>query len=579
MNKTLQTLFCFCAAAMLFCSCAKEEPEPNTSSRAAVKLRAVFADSYSATNKGGAKVVVDNTVTPAFLEGDEVWVSGETFTATVDGDEFTLTGSAATPYAAVYPYDCVDLTEQGESTGFPVSLTLPAEQPYEVDGSGNQIINAPMAALADDEPLLEFKNVCSLVRIRVRNNYEGEGDITLSSITIAASSANLSGSASITESEGNFTLAVSSGSKSVTLTGLSEEVKVNKSSKDYYIYIPPISGETLTITVNGKYSDKTLGEFTQVSTSGVSLAKSEIGAASHRLNDCEYFFTKAFSVAADRQVYFSPGNLEYQPSTNTFQFADEQWTSFIGSSTYGNLLTESNRVSTDKWLDRFGWGTSGWDGSGATYYHPYNLMCTNNSSIGYGYGPSANSYRQSLTGDYKNADWGIYNNIKNGDKTDAAGTWRTPTSSEWSYVYGSRSLATSRKARATVNGILGLILLPDNWKKPAGISMTLDPANSTTNVYTSDEWHLLEKYGAVFIPVTGKSTTRITGTGTVASNSEYTNGYYWSSTVYGGGSYPSYAYSFYFFSGSNDGGVGSTDGKGIHVKYSSIAVRLVKDVE
>lgn len=569
MNKTLQTFLCLGAAALLFGACQKDEPV------ASVSIRATIADAYT-SNESGAKVVVDNTVKPAFVTGDKVWINGAEFTASVDGDDFTLeltSGSASAPYSAVYPYDEDIVLSDGN-----FEIELPAEQPY-TESNGKQVINAPMVATGSGEPQLEFKNVCSLVRIRVRNNYEGEGDITLSSITITASDAYLSGSASITESAGNFTLAVSSGSKSVSLTGLSEEVKVNKSSKEYFIYIPPISGETLTITVNGKYSDKTLGEFTQVSTDGVSLAKSEIGAASHRLNDCEYFFTKAFSVAADRQVYFSPGNLEYQPSTNTFQFADEQWTSFIGSSTYGNLLTESNRVSTDKWLDRFGWGTSGWDESGATYYHPYNLMCTNNSSIGYGYGPSANSYRQSLTGDYKNADWGIYNNIKNGNKTDAAGTWRTPTSSEWSYVYGSRSLATSRKARATVNGTLGLILLPDNWKKPAGISMTLDPANSTTNVYTSDEWHLLEKYGAVFIPVTGKSTTRITGTGTAASNSEYTNGYYWSSTVYGGGSYPSYAYSFYFFSGSNDGGVGSTDGKGIHVKYSSIAVRLVKDVE
>lgn len=32
-----------------------------------------------------------------------------------------------------------------------------------------------------------------------------------------------------------------------------------------------------------------------------------------------------FSVSATQQVYFSQGNLQYQASTNTWRFAENQW--------------------------------------------------------------------------------------------------------------------------------------------------------------------------------------------------------------------------------------------------------------
>lgn len=571
MNKTLQSLFCFCAAAMVFCSCVKEETDPVASP--AVKLRAVFADSYSATNKNGSKVVVDNTVTPAFLDGDEVWVSGDLFTASVDGDDFTLSGSASSPFAAVYPYDCVDLAMQGESTGFPVALTLPAEQPYEVDGSGNQIINAPIAALASSEPLLEFKNVCSLVRVRVRNNMD-KGTFTLSSITLTASSAYLSGPASITESAGSFTLAVSSGSNSVTLTGLSEIVEENKSSKDYYIYIPPITtGNQLTVSAQGVFQKQALECTLQYQTeqTDITYDQSKVGYVSMLLNGCNMTSMHSayyFSVAADKKVYFSPGNLQWQGSTGEWRFAEEQWIAYTNSDEGGNMLSETNVQSSALWSDLFCWATSGYNNSN-TYYYPYNRRSNGtgtSSTSGYGYGPTGNGYKTSIDG--TNSDWGVYNPIKNGGNT--AGQWRTPTSAEWTYVYSGRSSASSLRTRATVEGVTGFVLLPDTWVKPDGVDITTNASTASTNVYNVSQWRKLEQNGAIFLPATGYINKLQTSTTYTFKKSDWLSsdyGYYWSATY----NSTSDSYCFRFQTSST-----TAANNNQHRSYR-LAVRLVQD--
>ena len=48
-----------------------------------------------------------------------------------------------------------------------------------------------------------------------------------------------------------------------------------------------------------------------------------------------------FTVApGGRKVYFSRGNLQYQASTNTWRFAENQW-DYVGSGEYGNVYENS----------------------------------------------------------------------------------------------------------------------------------------------------------------------------------------------------------------------------------------------
>ena len=142
-----------------------------------------------------------------------------------------------------------------------------------------------------------------------------------------------------------------------------------------------------------------------------------------------------------------------------------------------------------------------------------------------------------LTGSYANADWGVYNKISNGG--NAAGMWRTLTNSEWDYLTSGRAQASRLMGQGRVNNVNGLILLPDGWETPSSVKFTYDPGNYSTNVYSLDEWAVMESYGAVFLPAAGYRDG--TGVGRVGSD-----GYYWSSSTGSTDDYDIIAYYRYF---------------------------------
>ena len=213
-----------------------------------------------------------------------------------------------------------------------------------------------------------------------------------------------------------------------------------------------------------------------------------------------------FSVSDSTKVYFSQGNLQYQASTNTWRFAEHQW-DFVGDSVNGNVY--ENGVKSDNakisptyegWIDLFGWGTSGWE-SGANAYEPYS---TSIKGIEYCPGGDCNN---DLIGSYANADWGVYNAISNGG--NQTGLWRTLTNLEWTYLIYGRVHANCLMGQGKVNNVNGLILLPDGWKTPSSVKFTYGLGNDfcsdsyLTNVYSQEEWAVMQSYGAVFLPAAG----------------------------------------------------------------------------
>jgi hypothetical protein len=226
-----------------------------------------------------------------------------------------------------------------------------------------------------------------------------------------------------------------------------------------------------------------------------------------------------FSINANGdQVYFSQGNLQYIGSASTpyWKFADNQW-DYFGNTTGQN--------SSDQNVDRdlFGWGTSGWN-NGNTYYCPWDTQNNGNFNQGYGYGPTDGSnYMYNLTGLYANADWG-YNPISNGG--NQPNKWRTLTKEEWVYVFNTRSTVSGiRYAKATVNNVNGVILLPDDWDNNTyNLNNTnVSDASFSNNTMTATQWVALEQAGAVFLPAAGGRA----GTGLAFLGN---NGYYWSAS-------------------------------------------------
>ena len=218
------------------------------------------------------------------------------------------------------------------------------------------------------------------------------------------------------------------------------------------------------------------------------------------------------------QVYFSQGNLQYQASNTTWKFAENQF-DCIGENN-ANISSSYNG-----WIDLFGWGTSGWN-NGNVYYEPWSSANYQESDYGRLYGPYG---QHSLTGDYSNSDWGVYNAISNGG--NQSGLWRTLSYGEWKFVIEKRQTASGILfAKAQINGINGLILLPDHWLNSI---YDLNNANDgqasfDSNIISLTQWSSMESAGAVFLPVTGSRS------GTEINESSSDHGYYHSSSYHVG---------------------------------------------
>ena len=250
-----------------------------------------------------------------------------------------------------------------------------------------------------------------------------------------------------------------------------------------------------------------------------------------------------FSVSADKQVTFSKGNLQYTQSTDTWSFAENQW-EVIGTDNVTGGIVTSDEYGDTKWgtaladkIDLFGWSTS------ATYF-----------------GVSTSEDYNDYSGSF--VDWGT-NKIGN----DAPDTWRTLTHEEWDYLRYTRTNANTLYGIAQVNGVNGLILLPDNWNCPAGVTFKSGFKGelgadyyAAYQTFTADQWSKLEAAGAVFLPASGSRY----GSGVYGVQFL---GYCWSATE-------DYSNGAYFLGFRSDEAYMGHD-----TRFIGLSVRLVKDVE
>ncbi len=243
-----------------------------------------------------------------------------------------------------------------------------------------------------------------------------------------------------------------------------------------------------------------------------------------------------FSVnSSGDKVAFSKGNLQYQASTNKWQFAEHQY-DVLGQEA-NNAISETN----SGWIDLFGWGTSG-----VSNKYPY-MTSTTPTDYGNGENNIANTQY----------DWGSYAAITNGG--NLAGKWRTLTKDEWQYMFEDRMSALYLRGQATVNGIHGYVILPDNFLAPTGITWKGIPNNWTDNTLTLEQWKDMEDAGAVFLPVADHRE------GVVTYDGDY--GYYWTSSY--ASSKLAYCFTFYNTSASFNG----------EMRYQGQCVRLVQAYE
>ena len=186
-------------------------------------------------------------------------------------------------------------------------------------------------------------------------------------------------------------------------------------------------------------------------------------------------YKNKFSVAEGRQVVFSQGNLQYQPSTGIWQFAPDQYT--VISEADNKKL---NDASYTGWIDIFNWSAEGAE---------YGLkICTE-------YPASIGTF----------VDWG-QNPISNGG--NKAGSWRTLSKDEWTYLLSGRPNAAELTFEAYLTGkgdLDGIVILPDDWKdNSVGASLLLDIDYEYKNALDADDWSVYEQLGALFLPYSSR---------------------------------------------------------------------------
>lgn len=227
-------------------------------------------------------------------------------------------------------------------------------------------------------------------------------------------------------------------------------------------------------------------------------------------------------------MYFSKGNLQYR--NGTWRFAEDQL-QYIGEDN-SQIASPTN----PNWIDLFGWGTG------------------DNPTVAYDF--SYGDYYSNYT------EWGS-NPISNGG--NQAYLWRTLTNDEWNYLINTRTTTSGiRYAKATVFGVAGIIILPDDWSPSY---YTLNSTNSeyaaySSNIISLSYWYLdIEAHGAVFLPAAGyRRAASVYNVGSI--------GYYWSSSPNGS----NYAHCLYF------NGSDQTE-MGYDFRFFGKSVRLVTAAE
>ena len=251
-----------------------------------------------------------------------------------------------------------------------------------------------------------------------------------------------------------------------------------------------------------------------------------------------------FSVAPDKKVSFSQGNLQYLPAIHLWKFANTQY-EYLGNA--NKYLTPTFR----NWVDLFGWSA-------------------NNTTAPFGVSTSTN------TADYAGefVDWGT-----NAICGDAPNTWRTLTADEWEYLFQGRKNATQLYSKGNIDGLRGMIILPDNWVMPEGLHFTAQPTNLTMeldiNTYTQAEWLRMEEAGAVFLCPTGRRD------GTKIDYLEYYGGY-WSSSKISNSNHVCHMYYNYkskiFMTDYKEGDYSyGTNGRSVRLVHDTIVPETIPD--
>jgi len=209
-----------------------------------------------------------NGLTPCWSAGDRVYVNDDSYSLTnINGSTAQIDHVlSAGSYRAIYPASIVtsgvDITNNGSN----IPVTLPEKQTYRME-NGHQRVDAPMGAYIEDyTQQLQFRNLCSIVHVMVKNS---SGDILAPyALKISAATSKLSGTGTATVGTDNDQVTLSANaSNSVMLDMRDANVTIDMDDHAAFdIYAPAFTGDQVTITLftDGGYFDLSLTDVSLV---------------------------------------------------------------------------------------------------------------------------------------------------------------------------------------------------------------------------------------------------------------------------------------------------------------------------
>lgn len=485
----MRTLRILLASALLLlgASCSKDEHV-----RTAEEGNAGFLVS-AAFGEGSTKTTLSG-MSPLWSEGDMIKVynsdgtRSQTVTLVTDGTPSTtvgvITGGGAgcsfrsafggTIYA-VYP----ESSAAGVSNGRPV-ISIPSQ----TDGSfGRANICAATASVSGAVSSMTFRNAVTILQVNDKS-------ASIEKFVIGQEGRTFCGSFEVDGLSGETLSLVNA-----TGTGSMVSVKGMSQSGPYYVAIAPV--ETAAGVLSRYYSSEDAVEGEEVSSK--SVAKLSLAIRNmYRIGVASPASIGLFSISQTSKVAFAPGNLYYTAADGKLRFECNQWYYRHVS----GLTDDSAVLGAD----------------GETAQTPEGTV----GSFRWG------SLEDAITTGKENptSDFFAAGNVA----VDASPyQWRALTKDDWTYLLSTRKVSVGGKSKTSyglgvVNGVKGLILLPDDWDGSVCPSFTYEKS-SWVNEFTwstSPRWSDMERAGCVFLPAAGYRNPGVKQPGA--------HGNYWTST-------------------------------------------------
>lgn len=233
--RVMRRLALFLLPLLLFVGCQKDE----------VTLKAVIQ------NFGDEKVHLNSEDYAIFDNGDRVYlkagnqvVSNGVAISVASGGAATIASApSASSYVSVFPYSSDGKVKLGDVQEY---------QTVTVNGIGVQKIIAPMAAKNNANNVLVYKNMCSLLEVKVKAPV---ANFYVHNITVTSSSTDLWGTYDVNWSDGTPSLSGplsgSSHGRAVTLDCKRYLIANQGDEKVFYVVVPPFESSQLAVHVQG----------------------------------------------------------------------------------------------------------------------------------------------------------------------------------------------------------------------------------------------------------------------------------------------------------------------------------------